>query len=139
LGSFTHRSLSPQRLVDLITTLEALLGAETEIAFKLAFRVAGLLGTSDAERASIFNEMKAYYDTRSRVVHGGQLKAKHQRHLTNQAELQSYVRRLLRAAVHLRTEGENHTYSKRFFREDLDAALLDEATRDPLRRAMGLA
>jgi hypothetical protein len=139
MGSFDRQSLSPQRLVDLITTLEALIGGtgSGEIAFRLAFRVAGLLGGSDAERASVFTEMKAYYDTRSRVVHGAQLKSKHQQHLINQGPLQTYVRRLLRGAVHLRTETDG-SYSKRFFDEDLDAALLDRESREPLRRAMGL-
>ena len=35
------------KLVDAITALEAVLGTETEIAFKLSFRVASLLAATD--------------------------------------------------------------------------------------------
>jgi len=41
------------KLVDAITALEAVLGTEAEIAFKLSFRVASLLAGSDGERATL--------------------------------------------------------------------------------------
>jgi hypothetical protein len=125
------------RLVETVTALEALLGTESEIAFRLAFRVAGLLADDDAERAALFKEVKAYYDLRSRLVHGGTLKPKHQSLLADDEPLRGKVRRLLRAAVHLATT-PGHSYGKQFFREDLDATLLDAAARTPLRQAMGL-
>lgn len=39
--------LQDSKLLDLITAFEALLGTESEIAFKLAFRIAALLADSD--------------------------------------------------------------------------------------------
>jgi hypothetical protein len=65
------------KLVDLITTAESLLGASVEISFRLSFYVAGMLAGTDRERVTIFDEMRAFYDTRNRVVHGGTLESKH--------------------------------------------------------------
>jgi hypothetical protein len=62
------------RVLDAITAVEAVLGSGIEITFKLSFRMAGILGGDDAERAAIFREMKAYYDLRSKLVHGAALK-----------------------------------------------------------------
>jgi len=64
------------QLLDSITALEALLGTETEISFKLAFRVATLLAESDAKPAELLELMKDFYDTRSKIVHGGGAKGK---------------------------------------------------------------
>src|SRR5207249_1392058 len=71
------------RLLDCVTALESVLGSGTEISFKLAFRVAGLLAKDDNERSAILEQVKGFYDTRSALVHGGRLKEKHQQRLTN--------------------------------------------------------
>jgi hypothetical protein len=126
------------RLLDSITALEAVLGSGTEIAFKLAFRVASLVATNDDERASIFEEMKGFYSTRSALVHGAGLSARHQARLDHVDRLRDIVRQLLRAFVHLATT-ENVVYGKRFFKESLDSALQQDAARLALRQAMGLA
>jgi hypothetical protein len=125
------------RLIDSVTALEAVLGTEAEISFKLAFRVASLLAGSDAERSAVFDELKAFYETRSRLVHGGELKKKHQEILNNVDALRGRVRRLLRSFVLLSVRGPGK-YSKKFFREDIDGALLNASEREELRHAMEL-
>jgi hypothetical protein len=125
------------QLLDAITALEALFGTETEIAFKLAFRVAALLSSSDSDRAQMLKLMKDFYDTRSKLVHGAGLRDKHQRCLQQVDELRALVRRLLRAFVAF-TANPPGTYGKAFFREQLDLALVDAAEREKLRAALGL-
>jgi hypothetical protein len=58
------------QLVDAITALEALVGISTELRFRIAFRVAGLLAESHAKRVALLQSMKEFYDTRSAVVEG---------------------------------------------------------------------
>jgi hypothetical protein len=130
-------SRADARLVDCITAIEALLGAETEIVFKLAFRVANILGTDDNERVYIFNQMKGYYDVRSRVVHGQPLKAKHHSLMQNEKTLLDLLRRLLVGFLRL-TMSSGHLYTKTFFLKNLDSALLHSERRSELRMAMGL-
>jgi hypothetical protein len=125
------------QLLNLITSLEALFGIDTELSFRLAFRIAGLLAPGEKERAELFSAMKGFYDTRSRVVHGGDLKTKHQQCLARLEELRSHVRRLLRSFVAFGVSPP-HGYSKGFFKERLDAVLLDATEREKLRRALGL-
>jgi hypothetical protein len=56
------------QMLDAITAIEALLGTETEISFRLSFRVAALLATNDQERGTLLTLMKDFYDTRSKIV-----------------------------------------------------------------------
>jgi hypothetical protein len=128
---------SDTRLVETITAVEALLGTDIEINFRLAFRISQILGDDDDERLAIFDQMKRYYDTRSRVVHGEPLKGKHRRLLEDQQALRDMVRRLLIGFIHL-TVSSGHSFGKTFFRERLDAALLHSTRRSELRVAMGL-
>jgi hypothetical protein len=125
------------QLLDSITALEALLGTDSEIAFKLAFRVSALLGSSDAERGQLLKAMKDFYDTRSKLVHGAGIKAKHQHCLEQVDELRSLVRRLLRAFVGF-AANPSQTYNKEFFHVRLDIALVDATEREKLRTALGL-
>jgi len=124
-------------LVETITAVEALLGTDIEINFRLAFRISQILGNDDDERLAIFDQMKRYYDTRSRVVHGEPLKGKHRRLLEDQQALRDMVRRLLIGFIHL-TVSSGHSFGKTFFRERLDAALLHSTRRSELRVAMAL-
>ncbi|HCT80132.1 MAG TPA: hypothetical protein DGT23_26920 [Micromonosporaceae bacterium] len=126
------------RLVDLVTAAEALLGTENEIIFRLSFRIAALLGSTDSERVAIFTDMRAFYDTRSRVAHGAPLKPKHQARLENYSVLRGYVRRLLTAFLHLATSPARRTYGTKFFTEQLDIVLQHEQQRAALRMSMGL-
>ena len=144
---YERRSLfrDDTRLVDAVTAVEALLGTRVEITFKLAFRVASILGNDDDDRVRIFELMKGYYDTRSRVVHGGselfnmqgQLKDKPRRHLENQEDLRDFVRRLLIGFLRLTVSSE-HEFDRTFFEKRLDSTLLHGTRRSELRVAMGL-
>jgi Apea-like HEPN len=125
-------------LVDAMVALEALLGTETEIAFRLSFRVAGVLGKNPQQREEIFRSTKLFYDIRSRLVHGGTLKPKHRTALRNVDELRGYVRRLLRSFVRLGSS-RRPRYDRRFFAEYLDFTLQDDSARHKLQRNLGLA
>ena len=93
------------RLVNAITALEALLRIDFELAFRSAFRVAGILASSDDERMDIFDRMRSYYDTRSKIVHGSQLREKHQSDLQNQEPLLQWTRLLLLGFLQLADRG----------------------------------
>lgn len=141
LRSFTsiYERIWPQaedKIVDAVIALEALLGEETEIAFKLAFRTSGLLARDDNERVALFNRMKSYYDTRSKIVHGTPLKEKQLRVVQNPEDLIGIVRQLLVAFLHLIESGSLPTTE---FRGNIDAALQHSQQRDELRKRMGLA
>lgn len=133
------------RLVDAITAVEALLGTTNEVTFRLAFRVAMILGSDDDERIRIFDQMRSYYDTRSSVVHGGsrlydklgQLRAKPRKYLKNQRDLRDIVRRLLVGFLNL-TLASGNSYNSAFFDEELDRSLIHSKSRLELRKAMGL-
>jgi Apea-like HEPN len=136
----SYDRLPPQndtKLVDLITATESLLGTGFEISFRLSFYIAGILGGTDAERVEIFDEMRAFYDTRSKVVHGGTLEARHRAHLENYPSLRDYVRRLLVAYMHLATT-PGHGYEPKPLRKRLDSILQDAQQRSALRAAMRL-
>jgi len=138
MGTYDRWPLgADSQLLDIITALEALLGTETEIAFKLAFRVAGLLAASDNERGVLFKLMKDFYDTRSKLVHGGHLKEKHQQMLRKVDTLRALVRQLLRSFVSFAATPLDG-YGKSFFQEHLDVALLNSPEREKLRTALGL-
>ncbi len=125
------------QLVDIVTSLEAILGLETEIAFRLAFRVAGLLAPSDHDRGIMLNVVKGFYDTRSRVIHGSELKEKHRNQLLRTEELRSIARRLLRSFVGF-AAAPVAGYGKTFFQDKLDAALVNSIEREKLQKAFGL-
>jgi Apea-like HEPN len=133
------------QLLDAITSLEALLGTESEISFRLSFRVASLLATDDNERAVLFKLMRDFYDTRSTLVHGGhlhekrsgQLREKHQRSHSHFDELLALIRQLLRAFVVFAATPRSG-YGEKFWKEELDATLLNATEREKLRAALGL-
>jgi hypothetical protein len=125
------------KLVDLITATESLLGTGVEISFRLSFYIAGILAGNDSERVTIFDEMRAFYDTRNKVVHGGALETRHRAYLDNYPALREYVRRLLVAYMHLATTS-GHRYDPKTLRKRLDSVLQDAQQRSVLRAAMGL-
>ncbi len=125
------------KLVDAITALEAVLGSEAEIAFKLSFRVASLLAATDEQRAVLLKTVKGFYDARSRIVHGGHLGKKQSASLAAVDDLRDIVRRLLRSFV-LFAADDARKVGKRFFAEELDAALVDARSREHLRQLLGL-
>ncbi|MBI4189804.1 MAG: hypothetical protein HY525_04620 [Betaproteobacteria bacterium] len=125
------------KLVDAITALEAVLGSDTEIAFKLSFRVASLLAATDEQRSTLLKAVKGFYDARSRIVHGGRLGKKQSASLAAVDDLRDIVRRLLRAFVLFAADDAGRG-GKRIFSEELDAALVDAKSREHLREVLGL-
>jgi hypothetical protein len=99
--------------------------------------VAGLLAENEERRGELFESMRQFYDTRSRIVHGGNLKPKHRDDLGRIEELRSLVRQLLRSFIAFAVNPPTG-YNKRFFEERLDAALLNAVEREKLRAALGL-
>jgi hypothetical protein len=130
-------SFADSQLVDTITALEAVLGSDTEITFKLAFRVAGILGHDSSERVSMFTAMKSFYDTRSKLVHGGALKKRHTDVLADVQTARAYARDLLSAFVRLAAV-PNPSYGRQFYIEKLDSSLQDEEARLALQQVLGL-
>jgi hypothetical protein len=122
------------RLVNAITALEALLRIDFELAFRSAFRVAGILASSDDERVDIFDRMRSYYDTRSKIVHGSQLRTRHQADLQNDEPLLQWTRSLLMGFLQLADRG----ILDDAFYDALDAAILHEERRGQLRTQMGI-
>jgi hypothetical protein len=139
LSSYDRFSTNQQsQLVDVITAAEALLGTDTEISFRLAFRVAGLLGRTAAERVQIFTDMKRFYAIRSKIVHGDRLTETQGKRLERVDDARDHVRRLLVAFVRLAASSLPTTYTKQFFKEGLDAELQDEQGRRHMLRELGL-
>ncbi len=119
------------------------MGSDIEIAFRLSFRVAAILGASDSERALIFKDVKGFYDTRSKVVHGGYLgskaseRRKHEDRMKDYARLRDYVRQLMLGFMNLALKS-NHEFNSEYFRSQIDADMQDKRRLRLLRGMMGL-
>lgn len=125
------------RIVDQLIALEALAGSGTELRFRLAFRVSSLLASDDDERLALFEAMKRYYDVRSKIVHGSDLRAAERALVEDDGELRALVRRLIRAVIAATVHSELRL-TGRYIDEQLDRVLLDTTMRQGLRRALGL-
>jgi hypothetical protein len=124
------------QLVDLITGLEALLVSTAEsLSYHIAVRCANLLGTDADQRRSIFAETKAFYDARSRLVHGDELKSKHSQRLSQLSTLREVTRRVLLAAVSLASSVEDE---QEYFKVLEEMALDDELRVQTQQRASRL-
>jgi hypothetical protein len=143
LGAFSstydRRPTAQQsQLLDCVTALEALLVADNEIAFKLSFRIASILAETDEERSDMLKLLKDFYDTRSKVIHGANLKERHQGLLGRVDELRSIVKRLLVAFIRL-GKTKPPEYGKNFWEAKLDGVLVNTVEREKLRVALGLS
>jgi hypothetical protein len=72
--NFTYdRDIPEDALVDLVIALESLFLEEetSELGYRMAMRVAGLLHDRGAERQTTFELIHKAYQTRNRIVHGG--------------------------------------------------------------------
>jgi hypothetical protein len=131
-----YPALQESQLLDSITALEALLGTETEISFRLSFRVGGILAASDVERAELLKLIRDFYNTRSAVVHGSEVRDRHQPMLQRVDELRAIVRRLLKSFVAFAVTPRDG-YGKAFWKQ-LDVALVNATEREKLRTVLGL-
>lgn len=125
------------RILDAVTTLEALWKLDVELNFRLAFRTATLLAVSDDERVSIYEILCQYYRIRSKVVHGGSLSELQTQQLREDEPLRNLVRRALRAFLCLAINPGEWTL-KRLYDEG-DCVLLHTSKRKALQAAMGIA
>jgi len=82
--------------------------------------------------------LKDFYNTRSRVIHGANLQAKHQTLLQRVDELRNIVKRLLVAFIRLGNT-KPVEYGKNFWQEKLDGMLVNTMERGKLRVALGLS
>lgn len=72
-GQTFDRDIPQDAIIDAFIGLEALLiEDDRELSYKLRLRMANLIGTDGAERLKVFEDMKAGYDLRSKIVHGKQ-------------------------------------------------------------------
>jgi Apea-like HEPN len=111
-----------------ITALEALLTKKEEtegLTYRLALRMANLLGSDANSRKSIFRQVKDFYGLRSKIVHGVSLDKKWLGRLEAIDSLREMVRRVLLSTMALYSEGTRA--------EDLPD-ILDELALDEDRR-----
>lgn len=125
------------RIVDAITALEALWQIDQELSFKLAFRTASFLASSDEERVAIFDTLKAYYSVRSKSVHGGAIKSEHMQLIQNDEPLRSIVRRMLKAFLHLAIHPSNWTLERLV--EEADRSLIHSSHRLEIQSSAGIS
>ena len=118
------------QLLDLVVSLESiLLQEQDELTFRLALRVANLLGRDEERRKQIYREIKGFYDVRSQVIHGDVLKDKQELLLNEVGKLREYVRQLLLAMISLALKKK---FDSDFYRS-LDEMCLDDATRKKIQ------
>ena len=130
-----HRT--DDQVVDAVTVLEALLRiGDSGLSYRTALRTAGLLANCDNERVRLFDDMGLYYDTRSKIVHGGLRKEKHEKVIQNNAPLLTIVRQLLLGFLKLTKPGAKQLDETLW--TELDKTVLHSARREDLRRRMGL-
>jgi Apea-like HEPN len=126
------------KLLDIITAAEAVVGTDVEITFKISFRIAGLLGRTNAERVEVFGDMKRFYDVRSKIVHGATLRGWRVEMLDRADDAREFMRRLLVAFLRLAASTTATRYTKAFFADELDAELQDEQARRRMLRELGI-
>lgn len=95
------------RLIDQMIAFESLyLEDIQELTYKLALRVAFLLGKRGNKRKTIFDNMKAAYRYRSKIVHGGkQVSRKELRGII--AKTGDYLRQSIRRFLQLLSQGNS--------------------------------
>jgi len=123
-------------VIDSITALEALWKLDSELAFRLAFRTASLLGTSDDLREQLFETLRTYYSIRSKIVHGTTLRASESALVQNDEPLREIVRKTLRAFIHLLANPGEWTVGRLV--NDPDAVLLHSWKRSAIQKAMAV-
>ena len=119
------------RVIDATTAIEALVGEPNETTFKVRFRVASLLGDSDADVKALFDLVNDFYDLRSKLVHGYALKRKHTDLMQKCAHWIEVARLVICAFMKLAqqcafTKGEN-------VKNEIDSLLIQASERERIR------
>ena len=90
----------PEKVAGYCTSFEALVStSNTELAHQVSERVACLIGESREEALQIYRNLKRAYDTRSKLVHGGQLSINTTRYEEESQNCDEYLRRLFNRIV----------------------------------------
>jgi Apea-like HEPN len=133
LDLYAHEQSESEDIVNMLTAFETLLlggTTTTELTYRLSMRIAHLLGKDAQSRRKLFREMREFYDLRSKIVHGSELKPKHFAGLEQVAQLREILRRVLLTEIALLSEG--------ITRQDvevlLDDIIFDEATREQVQK-----
>jgi hypothetical protein len=132
LDLYAREQSDTEDVVNLLTALEAVLltDSTTELTYRLSIRIAHLIGKDTASRKKLFKEMREFYDIRSKVVHGSELKPKHFARLEQLATLRGILRRVLLTQIALLSEGA----SKEELEGLLDDVVLDEGKREQVHK-----
>jgi len=111
-----------------VTAVEALLTKKEEtegLTYRLALRIANLLGNDANSRKEIFRQVKDFYNLRSKIVHGVTLDTKLRGRLDALDSLREIVRKVLLSAMALYSEGTTPTTLP----DVLDETALDDESR----------
>lgn len=129
VGRYCKETAQHGDVIDLMIALESLLVPEEEgIAFKLAQRVANLLGPDAMSRKHLFQKIREFYGLRSKVVHGAKARLKEIRAQEQINELREITRKIILSVIALASESGLGTG----FAARLNEMCLD----DDLRRTM---
>ena len=102
--SFGEKAQENQ-IVDIFISLEALLLEKAdELVLRLATRMANLLGADGDERKRVSDEVKDFYNVRSKIVHGEILKPKQVELVREVGRLRELARRAILSSVALGLE-----------------------------------
>lgn len=123
-GMVTEAGMGVYRLVDYITSMEALLTTRWDPSLRLSFRMALLLGRSAEKTAVAFEFMRLVYKLRSRLVHGDELPPIKLRDVDIRAE---------------EALGRLHSYCRGCIRHSLDLVDAGFDTKEKLLRLIDLA
>ena len=116
--------------IELMISLESLLVPEEEgIAFRLAQRVANLLGPDPPSRKELFRQIRDFYGLRSRIVHGSRIRPKEVSAAQQLDALREITRRVLLSAIAL---GANLDLNADSYASSLNDMCFD----DDLRRSV---
>lgn len=128
-ASFAEKG-SQSQILDIFACLEALLLENAdELTFRLATRMANLLGADADERRKLSSEVKDFYKVRSRIVHGEILKPKETQLLGQVGRLRELARRVILSCVALSLDVEPGTD----LFASLDAMSFDEKHRSKVQ------
>ena len=112
----THQHLFSLRMMvaSLWSGIEALLGVQAELRFRIAMSIAGLVKPRGQQRIDEYRRIKKLYDVRSRAVHGA---------VMNDAELISHVAevRKLQSIIVCQMVGAGKVFSE----DDIERTLLE--------------
>ncbi|HEY6679099.1 MAG TPA: hypothetical protein VI411_09390 [Actinomycetota bacterium] len=125
------------RIIDELIALEALAGSRTELRFRLAFRISSLVASDEDERLAVFEAMRRYYDVRSKIVHGSDLRPAERAIVDDDSDLRAIVRRFVRTVI-FSTVHSGFRLTDSYIDEQVDRALLNTQARQELREALGL-